>query len=84
MKNGDVVANIAIRTTPSIARKYGLETSPTDADIVRAGHQILRGYMIRYLYPLNPSVIDRLTVEVLPFSKIDELGASMYRGKTGG
>jgi hypothetical protein len=46
-----------------------------------AGFKPLAGYQLRYIYFLNPQARERLTVPVLPFSRIDELGAGMYRGK---
>ena len=39
-----------------------------------------KGYQLRYIYFLNPEAKKRLTVPILPFSKIDEIGASMYKG----
>jgi hypothetical protein len=33
------------------------------------------------LYFLNPEARKRLTVPILPFSRIAEMGAGMYRGK---
>lgn len=44
------------------------------------GHTV-PGYQLRYLYFLDPTARERLTVPVLPFSKIDEMGARMYRGE---
>ena len=41
----------------------------------------LNGYQLRYVYFLNPEARQRLTVPILPFSKIDEMGAGMYKGK---
>jgi hypothetical protein len=41
----------------------------------------LLGYQLRYIYFLNAEARQRLTVPVLPFSKIDEIGAGMYKGK---
>lgn len=38
------------------------------------------GYQLRYIYFLNPEARKRLTVPILPFSKIDEMGAGMYKG----
>lgn len=40
----------------------------------------LDGFQLRYVYFLNPKAKERLTVPILPFSKIDEMGASMYKG----
>ena len=45
------------------------------------GAVALPGYQLRYVYFLNPQARQRLTVPVLPFSKIDEMGAGMYKGK---
>lgn len=44
--------------------------------------QKIRGYQLRYIYFLNESAKSRLTVPIIPFSKIDEIGASMYKGKS--
>lgn len=41
-----------------------------------------KGYQLRYIYFLNKKAIDRLTVPVIPFSKIDEVGAGMYKGES--
>lgn len=41
----------------------------------------IKGFQLRYIYFLNPAARQRLTVPVLPFSKIDEMGAGMYKGK---
>lgn len=47
-----------------------------------AGFRPIEGYQLRYLYFLDPAARERLTVPILPFSKIDELGAGMYRGQS--
>lgn len=39
------------------------------------------GYQLRYIYFLDPSARERLTVPEIPFSEIDRLGAGMYLGK---
>ena len=39
------------------------------------------GYMLRYIYFLDPSAQDRLTVPIIPYSRIAEVGARMYKGK---
>jgi hypothetical protein len=46
-----------------------------------AGFEPIPGFQLRYMYFLNPEARQRLTVPILPFSKIDEMGAGMYRGK---
>lgn len=37
--------------------------------------------MNSYIYFIDPTYRDRLTVPVIPFSKIDEMGAGMYKGE---
>ena len=43
--------------------------------------KILSGYQLRYIYFIDKSCKDKLTVPILPFSIIDEYGAGMYKGK---
>lgn len=42
---------------------------------------ILTGYQLRYIYFIDKSYRKRLTVPEIPFSKIDEMGAGMYKGE---
>lgn len=41
--------------------------------------KILKGYQLRYIYLIDKTC--KITVPILPFSKIDELGAGMYKGE---
>ena len=43
------------------------------------GAKAMQGYQNRYIYLIDK--ICKITVPILPFSKIDELGAGMYKGK---
>jgi hypothetical protein len=71
---------IASRTTPANGGG-SLESGAASMKAYReAGWRPLEGYQLRYLYPLNPAVRGRLTVPILPYSKVDEMGARMYRG----
>lgn len=45
------------------------------------GAKAKAGYQLRYLYFIDKSYRDRLTVPEIPFSKIDEIGAGMYKGE---
>lgn len=45
------------------------------------GGKELPGFQLRYVYFLNPAARERLTVPVLPFEKIEQIGAGMYRGE---
>lgn len=39
----------------------------------------IQGFQLRYIYLIDKTC--RITVPILPFSKIDEMGAGMYKGK---
>lgn len=49
--------------------------------VAAANGRILPGYQLRYVYFIDPEYRKRLTVPEIPFSKIDELGAGMYKGE---
>lgn len=46
-----------------------------------SGAKLLDGYQLRYIYFIDKSYKDKLTVPILPFSEIDKLNARMYKGK---
>lgn len=43
------------------------------------GGEVLEGYQLRYIYLIDKSC--KITVPILPYSKIDEIGAGMYKGE---
>lgn len=45
------------------------------------GGRPLPGFQLRYIYFLRPEARARLSVPIIPFSRISEVGASMYRGQ---
>lgn len=45
------------------------------------GWEKLHGFQLRYIYFIDPTARERLTVPILPFSEIKRRGASMYLGK---
>ena len=78
LEDGSVVARKSLddhistdgRYLSAIARERGIK--PID------------GYQLKYVYFLDPTARERLTVPVLPFSAIDKAGARMYRGTRAG
>ena len=46
-----------------------------------AGGALLPGYQLRYIYFIDKAKRRDLTVPEIPYSRIDELGAGMYRGE---
>ena len=75
MPNGDIVAK---KTLDSGLSKGGVFGSKIARD---QGAVPLVGYQLRYVYFLDKSYRDKLTVPILPFSDIDKLGAGMYKGE---
>lgn len=68
-----------------IAKKYGMDKFDAASFLSKTaklnGMESLQGYQLRYIYFLNPAARQRLTVPILPFSKIDEMDAGMYKGR---
>ena len=62
---GEKVQNMSFATNPALNKK----------DFKR-----LDGYMLRYIYFIDKKCIKDLTCEIIPFSKIKEMGAGMYKG----
>lgn len=46
-----------------------------------AGGEILKGFQLRYIYFIDKKWRNRLVVPEIPFSRIDEMGAGMYKGE---
>lgn len=71
MPSGTIVADKTLNDHPVENAQYWLNR----------GAKPLAGFQLRYIYFLDPSARQRLTVAILPFSRIAEMGAGMYRGK---
>ena len=88
MPSGAVLAKMTLEANwnqPAVAAEcahLGVPVAPRSvAEWKRLGAVCLPGHMFRYVYFLNPAARARLAVPALPFSKIAELGAGMYRGQ---
>lgn len=95
--DGEIVADLAVKSNPLGAgpgrARFSRTTSEKGADAMRAngaasmrlyveaGFKPLPGFQLRYVYFLDPTARERLTCPILPFSRIAEMGAGMYRGK---
>jgi hypothetical protein len=70
------------RTTMTKANNI-LDTGASSMKAYKAaGWKPLPGFQLRYVFFIDPTASERLTVPVLPFSEIARRGAGMYRGKT--
>lgn len=88
MPDGSAVAGLTLdlqqpTTKARYDRMCGLDPSKsyTRNDYIKGGGEVMKGYQLRYIYFIDPKWRKRLTVPELPFSKIDELGAGMYKGQ---
>lgn len=77
-----VSENTAIRINPKtnepvhIIQAHHLKISSKEFRSWKA----ITGYMLKYIYFIDKSAEKDLTVPILPFSKIEEMGAKMYKG----
>jgi hypothetical protein len=77
-----------------IRKNEALRTNPKTGEqmhVIQAHHkklsnefrkwEPLNGYQLRYIYFLDKSYKDKLTVPIIPFNEIKKRGISMYKGK---
>lgn len=90
LPNGEKIHKMTLESNPTIARRELNGKSYYDITGGRfnfkkyvnyVNGKILSGYQLRYIYFVDKSYRKRLTVPEIPFSKIDELGAGMYKGE---
>ena len=61
--------------------KYNTHNVPLQRLQKENGGKLQSGVQLRYIYFLHPNEKQNLTVPILPFSKIDEMNAGMYKGQ---
>lgn len=90
LQNGLVIHKMTLESNPTQKRQelgnrsyYELTGGKYDfAKYVReCAGTIIPGYQLRYIFFLDSSAREKLTVPILPFSEIDRRGAGMYKGK---
>jgi hypothetical protein len=89
MPDGEVVCSIVFNPgfqgnagKNSVKARYGKTGSGAASAFLKGvGAKQLDGFQLRYIYFLDPTARDRLTVPILPFSEIERRGAGMYKGK---
>lgn len=90
LPSGEKVHKMTLESNPTTPRKelngksyYDITGGKFDfKKYVAAVHgQILTGYQLRYIYFIDKSCREKLTVPEIPFSRIDEMGAGMYKGE---
>jgi hypothetical protein len=71
--NGHIVADKTLNNTNY--KQAGMSAGK----LKKMGAKPLAGFQLRYIYLISPDA--KLAVPSIPFSKIQEMGASMYKGK---
>lgn len=90
LPNGEKIHKMTLESNPTTPRK---ELGGRTYYDITGGHfnfkkyveyvngEILKGYQLRYVYFIDKTYKDKLTVPIIPFNKIDEVGAGMYKGE---
>ena len=76
----DIRINEALRINPKTKEKIHTITAYHNQNKSFKNWERLKGYQLRYVYFVDKSARQRLTVPEIPFAKIDEIGAGMYKG----
>lgn len=83
MPDGEVYAKLvfSLHSANGIQAKYGKTPREGLSEFFRrVGAKILPGYQLRYIYFINPKDRALLTEPELPYSAIEAIGATMYKG----
>lgn len=72
---------IVSRTTTTKGKHITDDGAASMKRYIAAGWTPKPGFQLRYMYFIDPSARQNLTVPIIPFSEIDRCGAGMYRGK---
>ena len=77
LPNGEIKHSMTIKTNKKIISKYGSCKKYLEKE--HKGYKAIEGFQLRYIYLIDKTC--KITVPILPFSKIDEIGAGMYKGE---
>ena len=79
MPDGAVVNKFTYDKAQHVMRAHGKANGRVHLD--KMGANLAGGFQLRYIYFIDPTYRQRLTVPELPFSEIERMGARMYRGQ---
>lgn len=77
----DIRKNEALKVNPETGEKMHTITAYHHKNKDFKNWDALDGYQLRYLYFIDKSMQANLTVPIIPFDKIDEMHAGMYKGQ---
>lgn len=90
LPDGSTVADMTLKSSPDkpIPALDGRSFSDiTDGAasvsrfVNRTDAEKMKGYQLRYIYFIDKEYRERLTVDEIPYERIDEIGAGMYKGE---
>lgn len=77
----DIRKNEALKINPETGEKVHTITAYHQMIKDFKNWDAIEGYQLRYIYFIDKSCKERLTVPIIPFSEIDKIGAGMYKGE---
>ena len=81
MPDGEITHGLNLAISGKIRDKYNKQRKSENRVVSELGLKYLDGFQLKYIYFLHPKEKENLTVPILPFSKIDEMNAGMYKGE---
>ena len=90
LPSGEVIHQLTLQSSPKQPRpelngKCLYDVSGGTYSIKKwvelSGAKQVEGFQLRYIYFIDKKLKDNLTVPIIPFDKIQEYGAGMYKGK---
>lgn len=84
LKSGEVICDVVTRMKGSngVRSRIGFKVGQSWSSYAKeSGAEKLKGFQLRYIYFIDPTARERLTVPIIPFSEIERRGAGMYLGK---
>ena len=90
LPNGEKIHKMTLESNPTTPRKelggrcyYDITGGKFDFKkyVEYVNGEILKGFQLRYVYFIDKRCKEKLTVPIIPFSRIDEMGAGMYKGE---
>jgi hypothetical protein len=77
LPNGNKIHSMTIKSSKTLMSKYGNWKRYLDTE--HNGWRKIKGFQLRYIYLIDKTC--KINVPILPFSKIDDMGAGMYKGQ---
>ncbi len=91
LPDGEVVTRMTLTLVggdkrSKVLNKLGIDDSGASSivDVLASGGKIISGFQLRYIYFIDPTYREKLTVPELPYSEIERRGAGMYKGQKRG